>query len=84
MASTIREIQHLVDRGFAPGDIALLFRGNASMLGYLDALQQAGIPARSSLGESFYTQPEIVIVYRVLRCILQPDDDAALALNASN
>jgi len=78
--ATIQVIQRLTARGFAPGDIALLFRGNASMLRYLDALQQAGIPARSSLGESFYTQPEIVTVYRVLRCILQPDDDAALAL----
>jgi DNA helicase II / ATP-dependent DNA helicase PcrA len=80
VSATIREIQRLTSRGFAPGDIALLFRGNASMLRYLDALQQAGIPARSSLGESFYAQPEIVTVYRVLRCILQPDDDAALVL----
>ena len=80
VSATIRAIQRLTDRGFAPGDIALLFRGNANMLRYLDALQQAGIPARSSLGESFYAQPEIVTVYRVLRCILQPDDDAALAL----
>lgn len=80
IAATIQEIQRLTDCGFAPGDIALLFRGNASMLRYLDALRQAGIPARSSLGESFYAQPEIVSVYRVLRCILQPDDDAALAL----
>jgi len=80
VSATIRAIQRLADRGFAPGDIALLFRGNVSMLRYLDALQQAGIPARSSLGESFYAQPEIVTVYRVLRCILQSDDDAALAL----
>ncbi len=80
MAATTREIQRLTQRGFAFGDIALLFRGNANMLRYLDALRQAGIPARSSLGESFYAQPEIVTVYRVLRCILQPDDDAALAL----
>jgi DNA helicase-2/ATP-dependent DNA helicase PcrA len=80
VAATIREIQGLTNRGFAIGDIALLFRGKASMLRYLDALHLAGIPARSSLGESFYAQPEIVTVYRVLRCILQPDDDAALAL----
>lgn len=80
VTATIQEIQRFIARGFAPGDIALLFRGNAAMLRYLDALQQAGIPARSSLGESFYAQPEIVTVYRVLRCILQPDDDAALAL----
>lgn len=80
VSATIREIQRLASRGFAYGDIALLFRRNASMLRYLDALQQAGIPARSSLGESFYAQPEIVTVYRVLRYILQPDDDAALAL----
>ncbi|HEU5377182.1 MAG TPA: ATP-dependent helicase, partial [Ktedonobacteraceae bacterium] len=78
--ATVREIHHLTNRGFAYGDIALLFRANASMRHYLDILQQAGIPARSSLGEAFYTQPEIVAVYRVLRCILQPDDDAALAL----
>ncbi|GHO61330.1 hypothetical protein KSC_002220 [Ktedonobacter sp. SOSP1-52] len=80
IAVIIREIESLTNRGFALGDIALLFRGNASMLRYLDALKQAGIPARSSLGESFYAQPEIVVVYRILRCILQPDDDAALAL----
>jgi DNA helicase-2/ATP-dependent DNA helicase PcrA len=80
LVATIREIRHLTHRGFALGDITLLFRGNASMLRYLDALRQAGIPARSSLGESFYAQPEIVTVYRILRCILQPDDDAALAL----
>lgn len=78
--ATIREIQRLIDCGFAHGDIALLFRGNVNMLRYLDALQQAGIPARSSLGESFYAQPEIVTVYRVLRCLLQPADDAAFAL----
>lgn len=78
--TTIREIRSLIAFGFAYGDIALLFRGNASMSLYLDELRQAGIPARSSLGESFYTQPEIVAVYRVLRCILLPDDDAALAL----
>jgi ATP-dependent exoDNAse (exonuclease V) beta subunit len=80
VSATIKAIQRLTKRGFAHGDIALLFRGNANMLRYLDALQRAGIPARSSLGESFYAQPEIVTVYRVLRCILQPDDDAALVL----
>jgi DNA helicase-2/ATP-dependent DNA helicase PcrA len=80
VAAAIREVQRLVKRGFALGDIALLFRGNVSMLRYLDALRRTGIPARSSQGESFYAQPEIVIVYRILRCILQADDDAALAL----
>lgn len=78
--ATVQAIRGLIARGFAHGDIALLFRGNARMLQYLNGLQLAGIPARSSLGETFYIQPEIVAVYRVLRCILQPDDDAALAL----
>ena len=78
--STLHGVQSLVNRGFELGEIALLFRSNKVMTEYLQAFRRVSIPARSSLGETFYAQPEIMTVYRILRCLLQPDDDAALLM----
>lgn len=73
----------LREQGHCPiqhGHIVLLLRSNYMVQQYADGLQRLGIPTGTEAGESFYTQPEIVATYRMLRLLLHYPDDAMLSM----
>ena len=60
-------------------DIVVLCRTNCDVEAYARGLSERGIDARPDRGDEFYERPEIVATYRMLRLVLNPRDDAALA-----
>jgi len=61
------------------GDIVVLCRTNRDVKTYARGLSARGVDARPDRGDEFYQRPEIVATYRMLRLVLNPRDDAALA-----
>jgi len=60
-------------------DIALLIRGRTHLATYQDALRRAGIPFSIAGGLGFYERPEIGDISSLLKVLLDPKDDVALA-----
>lgn len=61
-----------------PGDIAVLVRKNTEVAQWVQALNQAGIPARSDGGTPLLRRPEVVSMYRLLQLLACYPDDLAL------
>jgi DNA helicase-2/ATP-dependent DNA helicase PcrA len=66
-------------RDLEPGDIAILFRVREALADYerglREALQPDGIEVRTEAGGRFYTRPEVVGTYRLLRFLLEYPND---------
>ncbi|UBV45528.1 UvrD-helicase domain-containing protein (plasmid) [Deinococcus taeanensis] len=73
-------IQRLRSKDIPYGDMAVLCRSNNLCHQYERYLKEQHIPVSTKQGESWYLQPEVITIYRLLRCVLQPTDDAAFAL----
>jgi DNA helicase-2/ATP-dependent DNA helicase PcrA len=70
-------------RQIVPGDIAILERSNAGVRRHQAELnvQLAGeAQVLDDTGGLFYSRPEVVSTYRMLRVLLEPESDVALAL----
>ncbi|MFC4766684.1 UvrD-helicase domain-containing protein [Effusibacillus consociatus] len=61
------------------GDIAILFSATTHLSVYEQALQQYGIPYSVEKGRQFYKKQEITDVYSLLKAIVDPTDEVALA-----
>jgi DNA helicase-2/ATP-dependent DNA helicase PcrA len=72
-----RGIQKLRRHGYTYGDIALVYRTNATSRLFEGALKDAGIAYRIVGGRKFYERREIRDVLAYLRLIVNPADDAA-------
>lgn len=60
-------------------DVALLFRAASGFGDYEDAFEDYGIPFVTVSGRGFYDRPEIRDVLNILRALVNPSDDLALA-----
>jgi len=61
------------------GDIAILFRAMTGLKIYENALRRLGIPFTVIGGAGFFEKQEVIDVENVLRVLLYPEDQAALA-----
>ncbi|MEK6777666.1 MAG: UvrD-helicase domain-containing protein [bacterium] len=61
------------------GDIAILFRATTGLKIYEGALRQLGIPFTVIGGAGFFEKQEVIDVLNLLRVLLYPEDQAALA-----
>lgn len=66
-------------RAIEPADIAVLVRTNSEATLWAQALQEAGVPARSEGGAPLLQRPEVVGMYRFLQVLARYPDDVALA-----
>ncbi len=74
-----RRIAALIDAGWRPGDIAVLFRAMTDIKRYEQELVRLGIPFHVIKGRGFYDRQEIVDVLNLLRWLTDPSDALALA-----
>lgn len=61
------------------GDVAILLRALSNVHQYEAALRRAGIPYTLVAGQGFYERPEVLDVLALLRFVLDPHDEHALA-----
>ncbi|MCX8146547.1 MAG: UvrD-helicase domain-containing protein [Azovibrio sp.] len=73
----VDEIRALVDEGFSPTQIALLYRSNAQSRVLEHELFARGIPYRVYGGLRFFERQEIKHALAYLRLLANPDDDTA-------
>lgn len=69
------EIERLIDEGYQPKDIAILYRTNALSRSIEDALRQASLNYTIIGGLKFYERKEIKDIIAYLRLIVNPEDD---------
>ncbi len=69
------EIERLIDEGYQPKDIAILYRTNALSRSIEDALRQANLNYTIIGGLKFYERKEIKDIIAYLRLIVNPEDD---------
>ncbi len=74
-----QKIQQYCQQGYAPEDIAVLFRNRLAMPSYEAELQAQDIPFHSQHGEFLLDQPEIIDQLQVLRALVFPHDSVAMA-----
>ena len=72
-----RAINQLVRQGYRHGDIAIIYRTNATSRPFEQALRQLRIPHRVVGGRKFYERREIRDTLAYLRLVVNPADDAA-------
>lgn len=73
-----RRIAGLIDEGWRPGDIAVLFRAMTDIKRYEEELVRRNIPFHVVKGRGFYDRQEIVDVLNLLRWLTDPSDVLAL------
>jgi len=66
-------------RPVRPGDIAILFRAKSEVAHYEQALRDEGIDHFLVGGQAFYAQQEVYDVANLLKVIVSPSDEVALA-----
>ncbi|WP_457642301.1 UvrD-helicase domain-containing protein [Persephonella sp.] len=66
------KIKQLLDAGYKPQDILVLFRTRSKTDKYLQELKAAGIPFISYLSSHFYNSSEILTVLNILKLIQYP------------
>jgi DNA helicase-2/ATP-dependent DNA helicase PcrA len=72
-----RAVVKLQRAGYAPGQIAIVYRTNATSRVFEEALRLARVPYRVVGGRRFYERREVRDVLGYLRLVLNPADDAA-------
>jgi len=74
-----KEIGRLLRTGYAPGDIAIMYRTNAQSRALEESLIRYNIPYRLIGATRFYARKEIKDVLAYLRVIQNPDDDVSFS-----
>jgi DNA helicase-2/ATP-dependent DNA helicase PcrA len=69
------EIQQLLEEGYEPNDIAILYRTNAQSRAVEDTFNKSNIAYQMVGGTRFYDRKEIKDMLAYLRLITNPDDD---------
>ncbi|MEM8707712.1 MAG: ATP-dependent DNA helicase UvrD2 [Actinomycetota bacterium] len=71
--ATVQAVKHLVDDGVAPGDIAVLTRVNATLLGPLLGLDALGVPTTKPVDARFLERTGVSAVLAWLRLAVAPE-----------
>jgi DNA helicase-2/ATP-dependent DNA helicase PcrA len=74
-----REIQKKIDAGIAPQDCAILVPKNHQVRSAVAILRDQGIPVSANGTVSFFTAPETKTIRDMLKVIVDPYDNVALA-----
>lgn len=69
---TVNHVRRLVERGVRPDDIAILTRVNATLLGPMIGLDEAGIPAAAPIGPAFLERTGVAGALAWLRLATAP------------
>jgi ATP-dependent helicase/nuclease subunit A len=72
------QVAALVDRGFAHGDIAVLFRALTAVEPYRAALAARGIPVHLVAGRGFFSHEQVADTMELLALVENPLDETAL------
>ncbi|MBC8098598.1 MAG: PD-(D/E)XK nuclease family protein, partial [Armatimonadetes bacterium] len=75
----IYDKDHGITRPAQVGDCALLFQAMTHVTHYEDALAAAGIPYLTVAGKGYYNRQEVQDLLNLLRALVNPADDLALA-----
>ena len=75
----IAEIRRLRRQGVPPGDVAIIYRTNASSRAFESALLRVEIPYTLVGARKFFARREIRDILAYLRLILNPTDDMSLS-----
>lgn len=74
-----RHVRELVDAGREQKDIVVLMRTMTHADTYADALRQVGLEAFVASGGTYFDRPEVLDLEMLLRVIVNPLDDEAMA-----
>ncbi len=72
------KIKQLLNSGYKPEDILVLFRSKSKTERYIDEFRKSNIPFISYLSSNFYNSIEVVTVLNILKLILHPYDQLSL------
>ena len=74
-ALVLKEIRWLLQRGYRPGDIAVIYRTNAASRAFEQVLTSASIPFALVGGQRFFNREEVKDILSYLRLVLNPADE---------
>jgi DNA helicase-2/ATP-dependent DNA helicase PcrA len=76
--SVVQEIAELIERGVAPGDVAILFRTNEQPRLFEGELRRKRVRYILIGGQSFYDRREIRDMLAYLKVVARPSDESSL------